>query len=172
MAKEAAKNKQTGGTTGSYGVIIISVFVLVGVIVGCFLFFTQFGREIVGLRNDAVYSENNRLKGVPVRIPDNIHYYELPEMLVNIQASSGKRKPYLRLAIKLELREQDHVELLDKIKPRIIDSFQIYLRELRADDLEGAAGSQRLKEELLKRVNNIGTEVKVYDVLFQVFVVQ
>ena len=37
--------------------------------------------------------------------------------------------------------------------PRIVDNFQVYLRELRIEDLQGAAGIYRLREELLLRVN-------------------
>ena len=34
-----------------------------------------------------------------------------------------------------------------------MDSFQLYLRALTLDEVQGAAGMQRLKEELTARVN-------------------
>ena len=37
--------------------------------------------------------------------------------------------------------------------PRVMDSFQLYLRALTLDEVQGAAGMQRLKEELTARVN-------------------
>ena len=58
------------------------------------------------------------------------------------------------------------------IQPRIIDRFQVYLRELRVEDLEGSAGMQRLREELLNRVNKVAHPVKVRDVLFAELLVQ
>ncbi|MFX9073467.1 flagellar basal body-associated FliL family protein, partial [Acinetobacter baumannii] len=56
--------------------------------------------------------------------------------------------------------------------PRIIDNFQVYLRELRLDDLKGSAGMYRLREELLLRVNMAAQPVKIKDVLFKEMLVQ
>jgi flagellar FliL protein len=142
--------------------IVIPVLLLGGA--AGFLFMTKAGRTLIGLEK----KEGAEKK---VELPEHIAYYELPEMLVNIQ-STAKRKPYLRLSIKLELHNPEDTKTLDLVKPRIIDAFQTYLRELRVEDLEGSSGSQRLKQELLKRVNAVSQPVKVYDVLFGSFVVQ
>ena len=56
--------------------------------------------------------------------------------------------------------------------PRIIDNFQVYLRELRVEDLQGSAGMLRLREELMMRVNNAVKPAKVNDVLFKEMLVQ
>jgi len=56
--------------------------------------------------------------------------------------------------------------------PRILDNFQVYLRELRLDDLKGSAGMYRLREELLLRVNAAVQPVQVKDVLFREMLVQ
>jgi flagellar FliL protein len=61
---------------------------------------------------------------------------------------------------------------LDKALPRIVDRFQVYLRELRAEDISGSAGVYRLKEELLSRVNAAITPKEVKDVLFREMLVQ
>ncbi len=61
---------------------------------------------------------------------------------------------------------------LDGMMPRIVDSFQIYLRELRVEDLQGSAGLQRLREELLLRVNAAIAPAKARDVLFKEMLVQ
>jgi flagellar protein FliL len=56
--------------------------------------------------------------------------------------------------------------------PRLIDSFQVYLRELRLEDLRGSAGIYRLREDLLARVNEAAKPVKIKDVLFKEMLVQ
>ena len=56
--------------------------------------------------------------------------------------------------------------------PRILDEFNVYMRELRPEDLDGAAGIFRLKEELLMRINQAVAPTRVKDVLFQEFLVQ
>ena len=56
--------------------------------------------------------------------------------------------------------------------PRVVDNFQVYLRELRLEDLGGSAGLFRLKEELLFRVNRAVDPVQVTDILFREMLVQ
>ena len=56
--------------------------------------------------------------------------------------------------------------------PRVEDAFQVFVRELRASDLEGSAGVYRLREELLRRVNVALHPVRVDAVLFKEIVVQ
>ena len=175
---EGGKKKTKGKTKKSGGgmmkillaVGIPTVLILIIVVV---LFFTSFGRGLIGLdKGEEGHGEEEVVEKPVVELPEHISYYEMPELLVNIQTSSSKRKPYLRLAVKFELHDPEAMKTLDMIKPRIIDAFQVYLRELRVDDLEGSTGSQRLKEELLKRVNTVAAPIKVIDVLFQVFVIQ
>ena len=61
---------------------------------------------------------------------------------------------------------------LAAVMPRIIDNFQVYLRELRVEDLRGSGGIYRLREELLARVNAASAPVRVKDVLFKEMLVQ
>ena len=56
--------------------------------------------------------------------------------------------------------------------PRVIDTFQVHLRELRAGDLEGSAGLFRLREELTRRVNHAIAPARIRAVLFREIVVQ
>lgn len=98
-------------------------------------------------------------------------YFDLPDLLVNL-ATSGNKPAYLRLVVSLEMTDASAVSQLKKMMPRIIDNFQVYLRELRAEDLSGSAGVYRIKEELLARVNNAVQPLEVNDVLFKELLVQ
>jgi flagellar FliL protein len=98
-------------------------------------------------------------------------FYELPEMLVNLN-SGGKQTNYLRIRVALELENVEQVAKLEAVLPRIVDYFQVYLRELRLEDLNGSAGMVRLKEELLTRVSAAAQGAKVNDVLFKEMLVQ
>jgi flagellar FliL protein len=53
-----------------------------------------------------------------------------------------------------------------------VDSFQVYLRELRVEDLKGSAGMYRLREDLLRRINEAARPVKISDVLFKEMLIQ
>jgi flagellar FliL protein len=98
-------------------------------------------------------------------------FYDLPELLVNLN-SNGRRTNYLKLQVSLEIADDKDKPKLDQMRPRIVDSFQVYLRELRIEDLRGSSGMYRLREELLARVNTAVAPAKVKDVLFKEVLVQ
>ncbi len=98
-------------------------------------------------------------------------YYPLGDMIVNL-SGEGKRPNYLKVKVTLELANEKDSQLLDLIKPRIVDNFQVYLRELRIEDLRGSAGMYRLREELLMRVTEAAQPIRIRDVLFQEMLVQ
>lgn len=97
--------------------------------------------------------------------------YPLDEMLVNL-TTSGRKSQFLKIKVTLELQNATDVPAVEMKKDRITDSFQVYLRELRVEDLKGSAGMYRLREELLARVNAAVAPVKVNDVLFNEMLVQ
>ena len=103
--------------------------------------------------------------------PKEVVYYELPEMLVNL-SSDGRRTHYLKLSVSLELTDPSDIPRLESVLPRIVDNFQVYLRELRVEDLQGSAGLYRLREELLTRVTLAAAPAKVHDVLFKEMLIQ
>lgn len=98
-------------------------------------------------------------------------FYDLPDILVNLN-STGRQASYLKLKVALEHNDPLATPKLNELLPRVIDNFQIYLRELRPDDLVGSAGLYRLKEELLIRVNQAVAPIKVNDVLFKEMLIQ
>ena len=109
-------------------------------------------------------------EGVPQPARPGV-FYDLPDLLVNLN-SSGRKASFLKISVSLELESQSDVARLQAVMPRIIDNFQVYLRELRVEDLRGSAGIYRLREELLVRVNSAAAPVKVRDVLFKEMLVQ
>lgn len=99
------------------------------------------------------------------------YFYDLPVMTVNLDTGE-RRQAFLSLTISLELDSFADGEHIQEVMPRIIDNFQIYLRELRLEDLRGSAGLYRLREELLRRVNHAVHPNHVRDVLFKEMLVQ
>lgn len=98
-------------------------------------------------------------------------FFEVPDLIVNLN-TSGRKSTFLKIKIALELESPQDVDRINEVLPRIVDNFQVYLRELRIDDLNGSAGMYRLREELLRRVNIAARPVKVRDVLFKEMLVQ
>lgn len=98
-------------------------------------------------------------------------YYELPEFLVNL-STGGNRVSFLKMSVTLELRDQEAVAVLEANKPRVLDVFNTYLREMRPQDVQGSAGIYRLRDELMARVNGTVEEGLVKNILFSEIVVQ
>lgn len=99
-------------------------------------------------------------------------YYELPEFLVNLNASGTSRVSFLKMSVTLELRDPAAVLIMDANKPRILDIFNTYLRELKSSDVQGSAGIYRLRTELLTRLNSTIEDGTVKDILFGEIIVQ
>ncbi len=99
------------------------------------------------------------------------HYIDLDEMLVTL-ASKGRKQSFLKLRVSLEIGDPLEEPRVTTVMPRIIDNFQVFLRELRVEELQGSQGIYRIKEELLSRVNAATHPVKVKDVLFREILVQ
>jgi flagellar protein FliL len=98
-------------------------------------------------------------------------FVDLPEVLVNLSTGTD-RIQYLKVKVVLELSDQALIQQIQPVMPRVMDAFQIYLRELRPTDLEGSAGLYRLKEELTRRVNVAIAPSRINAVLFKEIVVQ
>lgn len=97
--------------------------------------------------------------------------FNLPTMTVNLR-SDGEREQFMKLTVALEVANE---EVMVEIQPRmakVVDAFQVYLRELRKSDLEGSAGIYRLKEELRRRVNIAIFPAQVDSILFKEILVQ
>lgn len=107
-------------------------------------------------------------ESTPVQKP--VVFYDLPEMTVNL--STDGRATYLKVRIALEVADRAAVQQIEPFLPRILDAFQVYLRELRPADLEGSSGLFRLKEELLRRINTAVYPARVEGVLFKEILVQ
>ncbi len=103
--------------------------------------------------------------------PKPVVFFEMPDMLVNL-SQKDKRSQYLKLKVALEMSDRETKKAIQPMLPRIMDIFQIYLRELRSEDLEGSAGVYRLKEELLRRINLVLNPRKIDRILFKQMIVQ
>jgi flagellar FliL protein len=97
--------------------------------------------------------------------------FNLPEMTVNLN-TEGKGESFLKLTVALEVADQAMMTSIQPRMAKVVDAFQVYLRELRPSDLEGSAGIYRLKEELLRRVNVAIAPAQIDSILFKEILVQ
>jgi len=98
-------------------------------------------------------------------------FIDLPEMVANLNSSPHKPS-YVKVVARLEVSSPEDLERVKQAIPRLQDLFQTYLREMHPDELRGAAGTYRLREELIDRASIAAAPARVKDVLFTELLIQ
>ena len=133
---------------------------LAGAVAG--LWFSGVLPRMLGLRHDE--QKTAAAPSAPV-------FVEMPEMVVNLNANPH-RPSFAKLIARLELGSSEDADRVKAAMPRLQDLFQTYIREMHPEELRGAAGTYRLREELMARASVAAAPVKVRDVLFTELLVQ
>ena len=103
--------------------------------------------------------------------PPAIVFVDMPDLIVNLQSDAARMR-FLKLRVSLEVAGEPAAATVRQLMPRVMDSFQVYLRALTVEEVRGAAGMQRLKEELIARVNLAIEPTQVSAVLLKEMLVQ
>jgi flagellar protein FliL len=115
-----------------------------------------------------------RVLGMARKHTDTAHQpiiVDLPEMVANLN-SDPRRPRYIKLKAEIQVsREQDAAAVHGSMS-QLQDLFQTYLREMRPEDLQGAIGTYRLRQELIARADVALAPARVDDVLFVEMLVQ
>jgi flagellar FliL protein len=102
-----------------------------------------------------------------------VTFVDIREMTINLAPEpNDDRQRLLKFRVALEVKDATVTSQIQPLLPRVEDTFQVFVRELRPSDLEGSSGVYRLREELLRRVNIAVYPAKVDAVLFKDIVVQ
>jgi flagellar FliL protein len=96
---------------------------------------------------------------------------DLPEMVANLN-SDPRRPRYIKLKAEIQVSRQQDAVAAQASMPKLQDLFLTYLREMRPEDLQGAIGTYRLRQELIARADVALAPVRVDDVLFVEMLVQ
>lgn len=157
-------SKQKGGKKKLLLFVALALFLVVGGAAGAY--FGGLLEPLIAMLGGADETAAEETTG-----PVETVFFDLPEILVNLN-TGGRKSTFLKIRVSLELENAEDVARIEAVMPRIIDNFQVYLRELRVEDLKGSAGMYRLREELLTRVTLAAAPSKVSDVLFKEMLVQ
>ncbi len=147
--------------------LLLPIFLVVGSVVG--LYFSGIADSFLTMpaseteEGDAAPEEQANLSAV---------FFDVPEILVNLSARPGQKPIYFKIKVALEMNSAADAAQAEKMLPRIIDSLQFYLREMRLEELQGSVGTYRLKEEIHGRLNRILAPAKINDVLFKEILIQ
>jgi flagellar FliL protein len=95
-------------------------------------------------------------------------FYDMPEIVIRLDGGQGQ---YLKLATVLDLAPEHTPDQMKAVEPRLLDMMQTYLIELKPDDIKGTAGMYRVRQELLRRVNDV-MPGSTKDILFKTIILQ
>lgn len=123
---------------------------------------------VFGHGKESMEAEADKAKAEGEAVPV---FFDLPQILVNLNTGT-KSVSFIKTTITLELNSKEDVPMVEANLPRLMDSYNTFLREMKAADLYGSAGIYRLREEMLIRANKMLAPVKVKDVLFREILVQ
>ncbi len=98
-------------------------------------------------------------------------FMELQPLTVNLN-TSGRKARFIKIQVSLELEKEEDRPKIESVMARVMDRFNVYLRELRVEDLSGSAGMYRLREELLARIRVAVAPAKIKDILFKEMLIQ
>lgn len=101
----------------------------------------------------------------------NATYIEVPAITVNLRGDDGQAR-FLKLRFIIVAANASKVNRINERMPVVLDALQPFLRELRPEDMAGAAAVFRIKEEMMARCTQaLGVGV-VSDVLIQELIQQ
>ncbi|MGR3711978.1 MAG: flagellar basal body-associated FliL family protein [Shimia sp.] len=99
-------------------------------------------------------------------LPD-VGYVALAPFIVSL--TSDGTASLLRFSTQLEV-PSEHLEEVERVKPRIVDVLNGYLRALSAEDIESPDALVQLRAQMLRRVQIVTGAERVRDLLVMEFV--
>ena len=97
--------------------------------------------------------------------------WPMEPFIVNIRDEASSDK-YLKIIIELEISDKNFVSELNQLKPKLRDNVLDLLTSKSYKDIIDISGKQRLREEIMMRLNSFLTGGKIVKVYFTDFVVQ
>jgi flagellar FliL protein len=99
-------------------------------------------------------------------------YYAMPKLVMNLASTGGARTVMMELELSLESSTPSAFAKVPEMMPRLKDTLNSFLRELRVEDLNGSGGTYTLRRELLKRFNTVLDPRKIDAVLIEGMLIQ
>ena len=97
--------------------------------------------------------------------------YPLDQFIINLLASGGGKR-YLKTSIALELSIAEMQMELDNKRNVLRDTVITILSSKTFEEVQTAKGKQKLKEELMERLNEFLVDGRIMNIFFTEFVVQ
>ncbi|KUJ76494.1 flagellar basal body protein FliL [Ruegeria marisrubri] len=164
MADTAAETGDRPEKSGKAGLITGILLALAGAAGGFFLMTS--GVVPLGLATGKADAAAGGSHSSPAAFPA-VAFVDLTPVVVDLQTGGGMG--HLRFHAQLEVAEE-HAADVERMRPRIMDVLNGYLRAVEVADLKDPLALTRLRGHLLRRINIVVGEGRVRDVLVGEFV--
>ncbi|WP_424831880.1 flagellar basal body-associated FliL family protein [Ruegeria sp.] len=151
------------GKSGKKGMVTAVILALAGA--GAGFYATSSGLLPFGAKPTAQETSGQE-KNKPVDAVPAVGFVDLPPVVVSVNAGDSR---HLKFHAQLEVNA-DYVADVEKLKPRIMDVLNNYLRAVELNDLEDSLALVRIRGHLLRRIEIVVGEGRVRDVLIMEFV--
>jgi flagellar FliL protein len=96
--------------------------------------------------------------------------WPMEPFIVNLRDNNGER--YLKVVLQLEVSQPAVVSELDLLKPKLRDSTLDLLGSKSYQELQELSGKQKLRDDIMIRLNSFLTSGKIVRIYFTEFVIQ
>ena len=174
MAEETQAKKSS-----SLVLIIIIVILILLLVVGGLLAFLLMSGNDDTTQGQTVQAQTEQVQSAATkntagkRSNDYINMgpvYPLDQFIVNLLSESGSR--YLKTKVDLELSAETLTPEIDKKKPLIRDIIVSTLSSKTYEEVSTQKGKNRLKDEIVDRLNEVLADGHIKNIYFTDFVVQ
>ncbi len=171
--KEETKEKKSGSNLVLIIIIILLVLILIGG--GAAAYFLLSDNENVQQPNmPQKPQQQTQMKKTNVARSSDLTeigpIYPLDQFIVNLLSQGGSR--FLKTKMDLELSSQELTTELDKKKPLIRDIVIRTLSSKTFQEVSTNRGKEKLKDELVDKINAVLADGRVKNIFFTEFVVQ
>ena len=173
--EEEKKEKKSGSNLVLIIIIILLVLILVGGGIAAYFLLSDNGNEPQA-NTGTQTTQNNQAKMSKKKVVRNSDLlqigpvYPLDQFIVNLLSQGGAR--FLKTKMDLELSGPELTAELDKKKPLIRDIIIRTLSSKTFQEVSTSRGKEKLKDELVDKINAVLADGNVKNIFFTEFVVQ
>jgi len=169
--EEEVVEKKSGGNMVLIMIVVLLVILLIGG--GLAAYF------LLGSSNDPQTMQNQNTQAAPAKRKSSgrsTQYltigpmYPMDQFVVNLLSQNGSK--YLKVNLDIELDTQQLSVEMDKKKALIRDIIIRVLSSKTFEEVSTMKGKERLKDEIVKKINDVLADGQVKNIFFTDFVVQ
>ncbi len=169
---EEEGKKKSGNNMILIIIIVLLVLLLIGGAVAAFFLLTS-DEENDGSDTEKTTKQTKTVKKKSKRSSDLLTVgpmYPLDQFIVNLLSEGGSR--YLKVTLDLELDGEELSVELDTKKPAVRDIIIRILSAKTYEEISTQKGKERLKNEIVEKINEILADGQINNVFFTDFVIQ